>query len=114
MKTNRTPIREEPAALDVAEEAVHLLRTAPAHVIAAYYVGSIPFILGLLYLWADMSRSAFAGRHCAPAALGLALLFVWMKIWQTIFAVGLKGSLTREPAPPWTPATSANSPPMRV
>ena len=65
-------------ALQLIEEAVHLLRRAPARHLAAYYVGSLPFTLALLYFWADMSRSAYANRHCAAAALGLSLAFIWM------------------------------------
>ena len=57
-------------ALDLIEEAVHLLRTAPAGALAAYYLGALPFVLGLLFFWADMSTSAFARRHVAEAALG--------------------------------------------
>ncbi len=77
-------------ALDLIEEAVHLLRTAPAGALAAYYLGALPFVLGLLFFWADMSTSAFARRHVAEAALGTALLFVWMKFWQAIFARRLR------------------------
>ena len=45
---------------DLLEEATHLLRTAPAATLAVYYLGAVPFVLGLLYFWADMSRSPFA------------------------------------------------------
>ena len=77
-------------ALDLIEEAVHLLRRAGLGQLASYYIGSLPFVLGLLYFWADMSRSAFARWHCAEAALGLAALFLWMKVWQAVFVHGLK------------------------
>ncbi|GAB4341293.1 MAG: hypothetical protein Kow0099_17850 [Candidatus Abyssubacteria bacterium] len=63
-----------------------MLRTAPLGVVACYYVGSLPFVLGLLYFWADMSKSAFAYSQVASGSFGLALLFVWMKTWQTVFA----------------------------
>jgi len=75
------------SALRILEEAVHLLRTAPGLLLSAYYLGSVPFVLGLLYFWADMSRSANANEYSAAAALGLSILFVWMKVWQTIFAL---------------------------
>jgi hypothetical protein len=86
----------------MADEAMHLLRTAPFHVIAAYYVGSVPFIIGFLYFWADMSRSAFAAQRCVSTSLGLAVLFIWMKSWHTIFARELKAVITQKPAAPWT------------
>ena len=89
-------------AFDLIEEAVHLLRTAPAAALAAYGLGTAPFALGLLYFWADMSRSPFAGQHLPDAALGLAGLFCWMKFWQTIFARRLRAHVAAEPLPRWT------------
>src|ERR1019366_3929068 len=65
------------AALELLEQAVHRLRDAPAATLATYYVGALPFVLGLLFFWADMSRSAFADQHVAGAALGVAGLFLW-------------------------------------
>lgn len=79
------PSRESKSAFELIEEAVHLLRRSPAKRLASYYVGSLPFVLGLLYFWADMSRSAFAEQHLAEAGLVLAALFLWMKLWQAVF-----------------------------
>jgi hypothetical protein len=73
-------------SLDLTEEATHALRTAPAGTLAIYYLGGIPFVLGLLYFWADMSRSPFAPQHLASASFGMACLFFWMKFCQAIFA----------------------------
>ena len=89
-------------ALDLIEEAVHLLRTAPVAALASYCLGSLPFLLGLLYFWADMGRSPFAREHVVEAALGIALLFVWMKFWQALFARQLRAHLARETIPPLT------------
>ena len=88
-------------AFDLIEEATHLLRTAPAATLAVYYLGAIPFVLGLLYFWADMSRSPFASQHLADSALGVTGLFLWMKFWQVIFARRLRAHLAAEPAPHW-------------
>lgn len=84
------PVRKKksfrgPGGIDLLEEAVHLLRMAPVGTLACYYAGGLPFVLGFLYFWADMSRSAYAVHHVAPAGLGLAALFIWMKCWQTIY-----------------------------
>lgn len=88
------------SALDLIEEAVHLLRTAPAAALAAYYVGTLPFVLGVLYFWADMSRNPFARRHVVEAALGVALLFFWMKFCHAVFARRLHAHLgSGTPAP---------------
>lgn len=77
-------------SLELIEEATQLVRTAPAAALASYYIGSLPFVLGALYFWGDMSQSAFADQHLVEAALGLALLFVWMKFWQARFAGQLR------------------------
>ena len=84
MKTR--PKKKQKSALRIIEEATHLLRTAPGLLLSVYFAGSVPFVLGLLYFWADMSRSANADEYSAAAALGLAILFAWMKVWQRLFA----------------------------
>src|SRR5437868_15532176 len=76
--------RPAKSAVGLCEDAVVLLRQSP-EALAAYYAGSLPFVLGFLFFWSDMSQSAFAYDHCAPAALGLALLYSWMMYWQTLF-----------------------------
>ena len=85
------------------EEAIALLRTAPTSLVS-YFTGAIPFWLGLLYFLSDMSHSADAEAHLVPASLGVALLFLWMKCWQAIFASRLRTTLLDEPETPWTPA----------
>ena len=79
----------ERGGIALIEEALHLVRSAPPSCLVAYYLGSIPFVMTLLYFWADMSYSADAYLHCAPGALLVALAFVWMKAWQTVYARGL-------------------------
>ena len=89
-------------AMELIENATHLLRTAPAGALLAYYVGSVPCILGLLYFWGDMIRGAFAHSHLIQASLSAALLFLWMKIWHTVFMVKLRAHLMLQPEGPWT------------
>jgi hypothetical protein len=86
------------AALDLLEEATHLLRTAPVATLAVYYLGAIPFVLGLLFFWADMSRSPFAPQQLAGASFSLAVLFFWMKFCQAIFAGRLRHQAAGEKA----------------
>ena len=74
--------RREKSPIELYEEAVYLLRSAPAAVLASYYIGALPFILALLFFWADMTQNALAYEHCAPASLVVALLFCWMICWQ--------------------------------
>lgn len=94
--------REGPGALETIETAVHLLRSAPVATLATYYTGALPFILGLLFFWADMSRSPFAPQHAVAASLGLATLFLWLKFWQVLFARRLQAQLRGEGSTPLT------------
>jgi len=89
-------------ALELIESAVHLLRTAPAGVLLSYYLGSVPFALGLLYFWADMSGGAFAREHLIGASFTVGLLYLWMKCWHAIFAAKLRAHLTLQAEEPWT------------
>ena len=89
-------------AIDLIEEATHLVRTAPAATLAAYYLGAIPFVLGLLFFWADMSRNPFASEHLADASLAMGLLFLWMKFCQAIFARRIRAQRAAQPAPALT------------
>ena len=73
-------------ALDLVEEAIHLLRRSPFSVFSTYGIGTLPFLLGFLYFWTDMSQSAFAHSRCAEGALAVAALYLWMKCWHTVFA----------------------------
>jgi len=61
-----------PGAVDLLEEAVHLLRAAPASLYGFYALGTLPFVLGFLYFWADMSHGAFAREHAGRAAAAMA------------------------------------------
>ena len=91
-KSRMKPARRqhfEKRAVELIEEAVHLLRQAPMATLAVYYIGSLPFVIGLLYFWAEMSRSPFAYEHLAGESLGLAALFLWMKVWQARFSRSL-------------------------
>ncbi len=100
MKKTGTSRRKENGALELIEEATFLLRRAPVETLALYYIGTLPFVLGALYFWADMSRGAGAGGHLAGASLGLALLFIWMKFWQSRFCTELSRLLLNGPAAP--------------
>jgi hypothetical protein len=101
----RQRLQEEKGPVELVEEAVHLLRLAPASAFAAYGVGSLPFVLGLLFFWSDMARSAFAHERLIPGVFALSALFVWMKGWHGVFTGQLLARLCGEPPPrlrlPW-------------
>ncbi len=88
--------------IELIERAVHDLRRLPRAGHLAFLMGTIPFILGLLWFWADMSRGAFADRRCAGAALGLALLYLWMKTWHAVYCAAIQASLAGAPPRSWT------------
>lgn len=85
--------------MELLEEAVHLVRTAPAVLIAVYAIGTLPFVLALLYFWADMSQNAYGARHLLEASLGMGVAFIWMKLWHVWFGAGLQANLKDQPMP---------------
>ena len=96
------PKRHHQSATFLLEEAVHVLRQAPLLLLSSYYIGALPFILGLFYFWADMSRSMDARSYHAGASLGLALLYIWMKCCQAMFAAHVKTIISGKPLPRWS------------
>ncbi len=90
-------IRTHPAAprgsLEMLEEGLFLFRRCGVGDFACYFVGSLPFMLALLYYLHDMRYGAFAGEELGAAALGLTLLYLWMKCWQAVFARRLSARL---------------------
>lgn len=89
-------------SVDLLEEAVHRLRSAPLSVVLSYYIGTLPFLLSLLYFIADMSRSVFAENHAFEYAGVMAFLFLWMKTWHSVFTRGMKGRLADDTENPLT------------
>ncbi len=94
---------KEKGAIELLEEAFHLLRQAPMSLFLAYYVGALPFLLAVLFFWADMAHSGFAVVNCAPESLGVAILFLWMSFWQAVFARGLRLRLQGSKPDAWIP-----------
>src|SRR5690606_27019714 len=85
-----------PKALDVTEQAFHVVRRNVGALIPAYAIGSVPFVLALIYFYTDMAYSAFARDHVAILALVVAVLFVWMKVWHTFFAMRVRALVRGE------------------
>ena len=67
-------------AIELLEEAFHLLRQTPGATLLTYFAGTLPFVLGLLFFWFDMARGVDAGDHLVAGATGLTVLFLWMKL----------------------------------
>ena len=94
--------RIEPSAFDIIEEAFQLLRLNPVRRLAPYYMGTLPFILALLYFWADMSKSAFAPQRLPGGSLLLAGTFLWMKVWHVVYMRRLWAEVSAQELPRWT------------
>ena len=93
--------QNERAASGLLEEATHLLRSAPARLYLGLYLGAVPFVLGFLYFWTDMSKGAQAGKNAAAAAFTMTLLFIWMKTCQAFFSCRLREHLLRQEPGKW-------------
>jgi hypothetical protein len=85
------------SSFDLIEEATALLRSIPKATLAVYYAGAVPFVMAFLYFWADMSRNPFARQHSTEAAFGVALAFIWMKVWQAMFFLRLRDQFAMQP-----------------
>ena len=102
-KSSRAARRDsEPAAIELIEEAVHLLRRAPAGAFAIYYAGAVPFTLGLLFFWAHTSWFQPSGDTVAWGALGLVALFVALKTAQAEFCARLLALRLGAEPPAWS------------
>ena len=90
-------------AIATLEDAVHLLRRAPAGTLICHFAGSAPFALGVLFFWNAVTNPRTSGALIAES-LVLALLLVWMNCFRAIFAGRLRSLLGGSPDSPWTAA----------
>ncbi|HEY7160585.1 MAG TPA: hypothetical protein VH815_04965 [Acidobacteriota bacterium] len=90
------------SGIDLLEEAFFVLRNIRPPLLISYLVGTVPFILGLLYFWTDMSRSPFAAAYVGQSAVGMALLYIWMKVWHSVYASRILSDLTGEYPQPFS------------
>lgn len=82
----RKPASMSRPALEILEQSMHLLRDAPAATVLCYLAGSVPFLLAVLFFISEMTRNPFAQEQIAGESLALAVLFLWKRIWQAVFA----------------------------
>ncbi len=93
----------EPTAMELMEEAVHLLRSAPLRVYAPVALGTLPFGLALLWFVAEMSWSPFAVEQLLGSSLLIAVAFCWKQAWEAVFCVSIHERITGA-HDPWTRA----------
>ncbi len=94
-------------ASDLMEEAVRLLRAAPLSAWLAYFVGTVPCMLGALYFLSDMSRSAYAADRLVQSSVAMGTVWLWMKCCQAVFTCRLRAELLLLDPPCWTPGRLA-------
>src|SRR5262245_36883472 len=102
MRWKRSSSNRAPGGIDLLEEAFFVLRNIRSSLLISYLIGTIPFILGLLYFWTDMSRSPFAAARVGQSAVGMSFLYIWMKSWHSVFANRLLSDLTGESPKPFS------------
>lgn len=91
-----------PGPIAILDEAVALLRRAPAAALAAYLAGAVPFLLGALFFWTDMSRGALAWQRCSAGALGVTLLYLWKRTCHSRMGAILRATAAGTPPGRWT------------
>ena len=100
MSSSKRP-KNQASAFLLAEEAVQLLFRSGLHSMSLYCIGSVPFVLGLVAYVGTMLHSGYAHLYHGTGALGLAILFMWMKTLQARFGQHLANTLRDEPPSPW-------------
>jgi len=100
----RKPRVGETSALDLIEDAIHLARETPWRYWLIYYLGTIPFVVGFLFFWSDMSSGAFAREHLFGSSFLLAIGFVVMKACQASTMSAMRARVSGESPGEWTPS----------
>ncbi|MEM7602237.1 MAG: hypothetical protein AAF357_12580, partial [Verrucomicrobiota bacterium] len=77
------------SAIQILEEAFHLLRSLDLRCYFVLFSGSVPFVLGLLYFAADMGRSSLAAESVLRASVVMTALYMWLRYAQACFCRGL-------------------------
>ena len=93
------PVARE-GAIQVLEDAVHLLRRTPFRTLAWHGVGSAPLAVAAAFFWNDVTHPA-TSSHAADA-LVLALLLAWMNCCRAVFAADLREGLTGAEPSRWS------------
>ncbi len=96
-------------AVELLDEAVALLRRAPLAILSIYFLGALPFCLGVIYFWFDMTESANAEGRLPGEAMMLTALYFWMKTCQAVFARKLLELVEGDDSERWTLLRWANT-----
>jgi len=105
----RKPRVGELSAFDLIEDAIHLARDTAWQSWLVYYLGTIPFVIGFLFFWSDMSESAFAQDHLFGGSFLLAVGFVFLKCCQSATMSAMRAQLAGTDPEPWTPQRASRA-----
>lgn len=99
MKKNASP-SDAPRAAELVEESLCLLLRASPAAWLIYFAGAVPWVLGLGHFWATASWFSPRPAELALRALGLAALYLWLKVAQAWFCARLRADrIDAEPPP---------------
>lgn len=90
----------ELSALELIEDAVALLRSAPTSAWNIYALGAAPFMLALVYSVAALTMHPATSAQIATGSLLMAVLFGWLSWCKSRFAGRLFAQLALSGAPP--------------
>ncbi len=85
-----------PNALTIIDQSIFILRDNISTLLWRYYLGTLPFLFGVLLFLIDMTKGAFAASYLLESSLGVALLFFWMKYWHINFCRELRKTISGE------------------
>ena len=73
-------------AVDLLEEAILTLRRVPFLAWAGLYLGALPYVLVFLLYLMNLAHNPAVSEELVGYSALLALLYVWLRVWQTVFA----------------------------
>jgi hypothetical protein len=94
---------DQPGAVQLLEDAAHLLRGASLETLLCHWIGSVPFALALLVCWNSLTHPPVTESLCAAESMSLALLLIWMNCWRSAYAGRLYRALSGSAEKPWSP-----------
>jgi len=93
LRTRKRRRRTERTSLQILEESFHLVRRTDPKNLLVLYAGMVPFVLGLLYFTADMTRPGRDTTGPGGIALVMAALYFAMRACQAAFCARLWSEL---------------------
>lgn len=87
---------------ELLEQAVHLCRSDRNGAMAAYWTGTAPFVMAVLYICQALTRRANGDELVLPASLALAVLWLWMNFWHTVCCDSLWRTVADERRQEWS------------